>query len=159
MRWPAFWRHPCLWVAMEEGSLKKQATQGYLRCRSLKLGEMNPTLSVHSTEEQSGRKSWRLLRAAVILLPSRAVYLSQWVHWEWQCQVFFHSMGKLVRQKHWSLPFSLKAAIFRAGWHALNYIGVVLVKQLSGMKIKCWKMRAAYTWNYFFVAGFPEREV
>lgn len=43
---------------MEEGSFKKQAAQGYLPCRSLKLGEMNPILSVHSAEEQSGRKSW-----------------------------------------------------------------------------------------------------
>lgn len=42
---------------MEEGSLEKKHTQDYLPCRSLKLAEMNSTLSVHSTEERSGRKS------------------------------------------------------------------------------------------------------
>lgn len=88
---------------MEEGSLEKQPTQGYLPCRPLKLGEMNPTLSVHSTEEQSGRKSWWLLRAAVICYPSSALNLSLWLS-KRQCQAIFPLSGQAGETEALALP-------------------------------------------------------
>lgn len=61
---------------MEGGCLEKQPTQGQFPCRSLELGEVSPTLPAHPAEEQSGRNSWRLLKAAVICYPSSALSLS-----------------------------------------------------------------------------------